>query len=69
MGNILRMESIPISGVHSAEFVEALGVRTAVTSLLNLGGNKVILEGDAQKIFRMLQGRKFNQCQFGSDYS
>lgn len=25
VGNILRMESIPISGVHSAEFVEAFG--------------------------------------------
>lgn len=55
-GNAMRMHSIPIVRAQSAEMVEAMGFRMAAEVLRSCEGSSFILEGDAQRIVRMLQG-------------
>lgn len=55
-GNIMEMKAIPFPVAHSAEMMEAMGFRNALASIQSMGSCNVIVEGDAQKIIRMLEG-------------
>lgn len=51
------MEAIPAVGVNSAEQVEALGFRHAISTANIHGAGDYLLEGDAKNTVQMLQGR------------
>ncbi|KAG5530541.1 hypothetical protein RHGRI_025480 [Rhododendron griersonianum] len=59
-GEVLQMYSIPIHWAHSAEMVEALEFKLAVEEMQRCEGSAFVLEGDAQRVIRMLQQK--NQC-------
>ncbi|KAH7838942.1 hypothetical protein Vadar_032999 [Vaccinium darrowii] len=58
LGHVKWTIAIPISNIQSAEAVEALGFRWAVTLAKDKGGEHFSFEGDAQCIVQMLQGVK-----------
>lgn len=58
LGQVKWVTAIPISNTHSAEAVEALGFRWAVTLAKEKGGERFSFEGDAQSIIQMLKGEK-----------
>ncbi|KAH7866175.1 hypothetical protein Vadar_016730 [Vaccinium darrowii] len=58
LGQVKWVTAIPLSNTHSAEAVEALGFRWAVTLAKEKGGKRFSFEGDAQFIIQMLKGEK-----------
>ncbi|KAI8524376.1 hypothetical protein RHMOL_Rhmol13G0145800 [Rhododendron molle] len=62
-GKILGATAVPIQDRSSAEVVEAEGFRIALDCLMCLAGGSYIVEGDAQTVINMLQGKsKIKPC-------